>query len=218
MANADWLRPAVDDRDTNPQTGRPENMATALARARNAEMERFAAGADVSGIFNARYVGPDGEDRHLVESLKDPGTTISIPSNGGVQGFAPGQGVLVGHGRAGWTIIGNPLSGEMSKQSSATVSQSGTVDLFGIDSASPNFLQPGDSAVDVTLSGFGFNESPVDVFTPVIWNSTTLQWDLDSDVTLGSVTWVSANEVSIPVTVASSASPNRFINLRMERG
>lgn len=216
MANAPHIPRGIDLRNVDPTQAKPENMAPQMARQQRADYARSGIGASDAGIITATYVGPNGEGRHFVQSPNDPSAVVEIPSNGGLDGFRPGQGVLVAMSVSGWTIIGNPVSGELSKDTSTPLVATGIVDLYGISTAAPSELEPGDSD-PVTLTGFGFNETPVDTFTAVIWNSTSQSYDVDPEVTLSGVTWVSATEVTLTVTVSSSASPGRWINIQVER-
>lgn len=90
-------------------------------------------------------------------------------------------------------------------------------DTVGVTAADPNTIEAGAEEIDTTFTGFGFREDPLDNFRPVVYNETTKTWDDDPYVTLGAVTWVSVSEVTIPVSVISTAPAGYEIRLEVLR-
>jgi hypothetical protein len=162
-------------------------------------------------------VSPDGEQAYIVQSTEDPTVQYSQPTNGDYQ-FTPGQRSTVVNTRAGGLIIGSPVAGEKSKSQSATARLTGELDELSIVSASPDEIAAG-SSENVTLTGVGFSESPLDNFTAVVKDETVPpdDWGEDTDVTISSVTWVSSSEVTADVAVAASKEVGFYLSVRVER-
>ena len=217
MANGDWQRRQFDWRDLDPATSGPQNLANALHKARRAEKERFAAGGDVVPLRTAVFVRPNGNGRAIVQSARDPSVTYEVPVSGAVEGFSPGQRVLMGVQRSGETILSEPPAGELGKSATGAIPSTGVLDVYEITSATPNQLAAGSSAVAVTLEGFGFNQNPVDSLTAVKYDVTTGAWVVDTDITIGAVTWVSDAELTTTISVASSAPAGKFIYIDIQR-
>lgn len=217
MANGDWQRRQFDWRDLDPATSGPQNLANALHKARRAEKERFATGGDVVPLRTAVFVRPNGEGRAIVQSAKDPSVTYEVPVAGSAEGFSPGQRVLMGVQRSGETILSEPPAGELGKSATVPAPSNGVLDVYEITQATPNQLAAGSSAVAVTLTGFGFSASPVDTLTAVKYDATTESWVIDTDITIGAVTWVSDAELTTTISVDSGAPAGKFIYIDIQR-
>lgn len=206
-----------DARDLDPHS-RPEDLIYPLYRDRVARRAGFLLGALGDGAIQSyRYVRPLGRGEHLVEHPTDPTTTLRLPSAQGLETYTAGQRVLVAVTQSGPSIIGNPSGGERGLANRDFTTRSAELDALGINAANPDELQPGDSAVAVELSGFGFKQSPLDLLTPVKYNESTLQWETDPLITLGASTWNSATQLTVPFSVASSTPTGYLISVQIER-
>lgn len=145
----------------------------------------------------------------------------SIVSAGATsRSLAPNETVMVGShsGSGGEVILSAAPVGRLGTAQFSFPSPVGLrLDTVGITSADPNTLPQGTVAEVVTFTGFGFNEDPVDVFRPVVYNPITKVWDDDPLITLGAVTWTSATEVDIPVSVSATAPVGYEIKLEVTR-
>lgn len=91
-------------------------------------------------------------------------------------------------------------------------------DALGVVSADPETLAAGVVESVVTLTGYGFREDPLDTFRAVRpFNATTKTYDTDPLITLGDPVWVSVTEVTIPVSVDSTAPAGYEIRFEVER-
>lgn len=203
-----WSRRQFDLRDFDPHLQGPYGQQVAQQRARHAQREAFEQGALGDGAQQTRkYVRPFGELYHYVEHPKQPGRQVLVAST--FPGtFTPGQNVQVGVDQHGEVIQGHPPQGARNASQTPTKTRSGELDLLSVTGGTPFEVTRG-STTAVTLEGFGFRESPVDTFEPRVYDPTDEDADADGfaptdEVTFGSITWVSATQVSMVVTVDST--------------
>jgi len=169
------------------------------------------------------YLCPNGPGEAKVRDLcNDEVKYVSAPS----ATFAPGSIVMTGAASsigyagagAGESIISPPPPG---RRGGARFNQvfptAGIFDLVGITAASPASLTAGTSDNAVTLTGYGFKQSPVDTFDAVTWSEATADWASDALITVHDVSWVSATSVSCQIDVSASAPAGYLINLRVRR-
>lgn len=136
--------------------------------------------------------------------------------------FAPGTIVAVGShmgNRAeGEYILSSPPPG---RRGGATFGQvfpvPGTFDAVGITSASPATLDAGVSNQAVTLTGYGFRQTPLDDIEAVVWSEASAAYIADSLVTIHTLAWVSATSVTCLIDVSASAPDGYLVNVRVQR-
>lgn len=136
--------------------------------------------------------------------------------------FAPGTivatGSHMGNRAEGEYILSPPPPGRRGGASFAQVFPvPGTFDAVGITSGSPSELTSGVSNQAVTLTGYGFRETPLDSFEAVVWNETTRTYATDSLITIHTVAWVSATSVTCLINVSASAGDGYLVNVRVMR-
>ena len=214
MPTGPWQRPKFDQRDYHPHQPAEEHL-DASWRERRASRERFTNGAEGDGaIQTVRYVRAAGNGQHIVEFPGDKSRQIRLPSAQGADAFNPGQRVMVGTTRQGMSILGNPPGAEKGLSESPIVVLGGSVDVLGIISASPSSI-PAGGTTTVTITGYGFQSD--DVWTAVIYNTSTLVWDTDPDVTVGTMSYTSATEVDLDLTPDAGFDITRKITLQAVR-
>lgn len=139
--------------------------------------------------------------------------------------FAPGSTVQTGRnsGRPGEAIITEPVPGHRGASAFPRDVVRRELDVVRIVSADPEVVVDG-ATTEVTLTGIGFRESPVDSFRAVRGIAVDGSWSDDPDVTAGAATWIDSETVTLPVTVASGIGPPegdpgppRYISLEVER-
>ena len=189
----------------------PFNRDTRTALDRRRERE-----ADIT--FDMLYVQPLGQrGLHLVHPIHgDDGETIIVGTAMGEMTFKPGSVVIVGSnsGKAGKVILGLPPPGRRGASQWGVFSPAdGEVDAVGIISADPATVTAGESDVVVTLTGYGFRETPVDTFTAVVYDEDTRTWTADPLVTIHDATFATTTEVTIQVDVSASAPNNKKIHV-----
>lgn len=134
--------------------------------------------------------------------------------------FAPGSIVPTGShtGFPGEFILSEPPPGRRGHSLFSLDFPAGTsMDTYGISSADPGVLAAGDDQ-PVTLLGWGFRESPVDLFDAVIYDEATKSWIADPYVTIHDVVWVSETEVEVEVDVDPDAGDEYQVTVRVRRG
>lgn len=137
----------------------------------------------------------------------------------GARAFAPGTQVNTARhsGRSSEAIITEPPPGRRGASAFPLSPFLVEVDVLRITSADPAIVEAGFSG-PVDLHGIGFNESPVDLFVPVVFNPATGKYDLpDPYTTIGAATWTSAELVTVPITVLSSAPESYWIAIDPRR-
>lgn len=155
------------------------------------------------GFAAWKYVRPVGR---LMHRVRIPGCGepqyADIPSAAGEASFSPGSMVSIGTLRSGSVVLGRPPGGLLGV-SGFSVDQllDGAFDDVGITSIEGE-VNPGESDVELTVSGFGFSEAPLDVFDAVLYDGdeesgTFGTYSADPYVTLHDPTWVSQYEVTI---------------------
>lgn len=169
------------------------------------------------------YMCPNGPGEAKVRDLcNDEVKYVSAPG----ATFAPGSIVMTGAASsvgyagagAGESIISPPPPGRRGGARFIQVYPiAGIFDVVGITGASPSSLDQGTSNNAVTLSGFGFRQTPVDTVDAVVWSESSGDWIADSLITVHDVTWSSSTQLSIQIDVSASAPPGYPINLRVQR-
>lgn len=164
------------------------------------------------------YVRPNGHrGLHVVRlQCNEEEMVVSGPK----KTFAPGSIVPTGShtGNPGEFILTDPPPGRRGGSVfSANFPTPTAFDAYGITSANPSTLLPGTTGQVVTLTGYGFRESPGDNFDAVVYNETTKEWEADPYVTVTGSTWTSATEVDITLDVTASAPDEYPVNIRMRR-
>ena len=215
MATGSWQGSRFDFRDYNPHR-RPERDAAAeVFRQRRADRERRTAGAIGTGeIQSWRYRKPLGKGEHLVEHPTDPSRTLRVASAQGAEAFNPGQRVLMGVTMSGASILGNPPGGDKGAANTPVSRATGSIDIFGITSASPSLVPQGQTAA-TTFKGFGFLSG--DVLTAVVYNADSGLWETDTDITIANFTFVDSETATADITAASSLPVGYLISYRLER-
>lgn len=210
-----WQRPQFDDRDFDPHLQGPYGQALAQQRSRHALREGFEQGGLGDGAIQLRkYVEPDGELFHWVESIREPGRKYRIPST--YPGtFTPGQFVKVSVNRQGEVLDGHPPQGARNVSERPARGRSGTVDLLSVTKGTPFEVQRGTST-DVSLEGIGFRESPIDTFEPRKYDPSDPDaddegWAPFDGVTFSGITWVSATQVDLTVSVSSTVPDGSLV-------
>ena len=137
-----------------------------------------------------------------------PGSSIPVfvGSTQGRATYRPGATVplIQESGLPGLTIAGLPPPGRRGAAAFQLAHPSpSSVDVYGIISATPDVLEVGVDDQAVTVTGYGFNEDPVDTFRPVVFDVATGGWADDPDATVHDVVWVSASTVTMEVDVAA---------------
>lgn len=158
------------------------------------------------GLWEAH--GPHGESAEIVASAL------------GRQSFRPGAVVMAASfsGQGGKVVFSHAPPGQMGTAEFAFPPLIGArMDAVGLVRADPSILTAGGAAQSVVFTGFGLNQNPLDLFRAVLYNATTRVWDTDSLITLGAVTWVSSTQVTIPVTVSSTAPDGYEISIEVVR-
>ena len=169
-------------------------------------------------LHYARYVRPLGaRGLHVVRSECSQLERV-IGSTLSGQTFAPGTIVPIGSssGTPGQSIIGGPPPGRRGASGFPSSSRSGTLDLIVVTSISPSEWEQGDSGT-LTINGGGFRQSPPDTFLAVTYDDATESVIADPFVTLTSPTWVSSTEVTVTITISSTAPIGHPIGIRVTR-
>jgi len=195
-------RRAFDTRDLLP--GRAQELTEfrqQLARRRD-----FEKGGVFGDVFSARVIRANGVDRYIFESPVERGFEFEAPVAPGVR-YTPGEKALLGQTRHGPVAIAGAVAGEKGKADHPTASRSRTLDVLVLTLADPAEIELG-ATEEVTFSGIGFSDDPVDIIEAVVPHETLPdeEWALREDVTVGEVTYVSATEVTAEV-VRDSTPP-----------
>lgn len=159
--------------------------------------------ADIAAV---RYVQPLGDaGLHVV---KLPCNEAERVVSGPAETFAPGSQVLAASvsGRPGQTIVSPAPPGRRGGASFATAFPiAADVDVYGIRSADPNVLARGTTDTLVTLSGYGFRASPVDLFSAVVWSESARAYVADPFLTLHDAAWISSTRVTVLADLDAAA-------------
>lgn len=167
---------------------------------------------DAPGFTVMRYVRPVGPLEHEVE-VPGCGDVVRarIPSAAGAVAFSPGQMVSVATLRTvGAVILGRPPGGLIGSSQFAVESVSGgAFDHAELVSCAPASINAGDEDVELTLTGAGFSEDPVDVFSAALFDddessATFGSWLTDPYVTLHDPTWVDEQTVTVLADAAAN--------------
>lgn len=164
------------------------------------------------------YLRPNGRGSAVVrDECNEEEQIVAAPA----QTFAPGTSVLVGSNAgqrsAGAAILSPPPPGRSGGGAFAQEYPTpGELDAVAAPEANPAVLAAGVSGQVVIVTGYGFRESPLDIFEAVVWNATARRWDLDPEVTVTGVTWTSSAQVEITFA-ATAAAAGRLVNLSVRR-
>lgn len=136
----------------------------------------------------------------------------------GARAFKPGTTVQTGRysGRPGEVILTEPPPGRRGASAFPRDVVRREIDAFGIVSADPDELEAG-ATTAVTLTGFGFRQSPVDTFRAVVFDLSAAAWIADPLVTVDSAVWTDAETVEVSLTVDASAPEGYQVALEVER-
>lgn len=162
------------------------------------------------GFAAWKYVRPVGR---LMHRVRIPGCGepryADIPSAAGEASFPPGSMVSIGTLRSGSVVLGRPPGGLLGVSGFALDQLiGGAFDDIGVTAVTGE-INPGESDVELTILGYGFRESPLDVFEAAIYDGeeysdTFNTYSSDPYVTLHDPTWVSQYEVTILADAASN--------------
>lgn len=215
---APYLEPRFKLRDLDLRRA-TDSLAERHFRGERVGEHRFRQGSEGAGeIQSWFYIAPQGNGRHLVRGPQEKGSVgLVLPAASQAQAFAPGQRVLVAVGRAGATILGNPPGSDLALSERPQVTRSGELDALGIEAATPKTLESGSVGNVVAVEGFGFRQTPLDTFSPVIYSETLLDWIADPLFTVQAVVWVSVTRVDLTIDVAAAAPPGHTLSLEVER-
>jgi hypothetical protein len=188
-------RRLFDQRDMLP------GRARALTEFRQliARRREFEGGGEFA-ITTAEVLRANGQDRYVFRNRFDSSGEFEAPVAPGVR-LIPGERATLASTRQGSIAIGGPVGGEKRKSEHPTGSQSHTFDLLELELADPDSLELGET-VEVTFTGIGFSDDPVDIIEAVVPDPTTPDALLAvrADVTVGVVTYVSETQVTADVT------------------
>lgn len=160
------------------------------------------------------YVRPVGRDGlHVVRRAC---STEEITVTGSSRTHAPGSAVPVGRrsGAPREFLLTTPPPGYVGTSALPVDRRSRALDVLAIFSADPSTVEAGTTTA-VTLSGIGFGENPLDQLQAVRWDGA--MWATDPLVTVGTVTWVSAEELTADITVDAAAPEDYPISLEITR-
>lgn len=169
----------------------------------------------------AEYVHPLGTRGLHVVKIVCNAQVFVVGSSLSRKTFKPGTQVPLGSntGHPGKFIIGSPPPGRRGASSfQIDYFGAGEFDTVGITSATPSTIYNDGIAVAVVFAGYGFNQTPVDVLSAVVYNESTKAWEADSLVTCGTVTWSSATSITAAVTVSTTAPGDKLISFKVVRG
>ena len=211
--------PQLPTPDLNPFTPRQTDphwrevyltmmLAAGIHSDYNNSFENWARGRTPGSEFRSwRYRRPHGRGRHVMEQPGCDRKQVTLHSS--TDAFAPGQSVGIGVTRYGATIVSPPPSG-LAGQSGWAINQPTPGELGAISISGHTPDVPAGSTTLVTFYGFGFRQTPVDVMSVVVLDddpasSTYMQELADPYVSVGAVTWLSAETIRANVTAASDA-------------
>ncbi len=159
------------------------------------------------------YVKPAGQHDHIVRPQGSDGTKRVGTLFANIT-YKPGTlvPVLSHTGEQAEVLLGRaPLEGASEHARAPVFEQAG----LSIIRAVPPSVEAG--ATSVRLVGTGFSQSPLDVFSAVVWGGTATGWIADTFVTLTSPVWVDAENVDVTVTVDADLNPGYKINVQVLR-
>ena len=164
-----------------------------------------------------KYACPEGEKYHRI-TLPNCDEQLLVTSTSGRTTYAPGSGVVVASHQGGRqkVIVGSPPPGKVGATNLPVLATASEVDAVGIILADPFNITSG-LTTPVTLTGFGFLETPLDIFDAVKYDEDEMDYVVDSLVNLHTPVWVSATSIQIQVQVVAGAPEGWPINVRVER-
>lgn len=170
---------------------------------------------DRADVTIERYVSPEGRIG-IHRTTPGRGSTVAYVA-GNERTFAPGTHVPVARrqGSQEGTIIGQPPVGRQGTGRTPPETREAELDDVGITAMDPEEVPAGE-ATAVTLTGFGLRESPVDTLECVVAGDDGAE-SLDPLLSLGTIAWVSATEVTTTITVDASAPVGYPVSIRARR-
>lgn len=192
-------RRSHDMRDLVPGRAR----ALTAYRQEIARQREFEGGGDFP-IITAEVLRANGHDRYVFRRHQDA-AEFEAPTAPGVR-FVPGERATLAQTRQGSIAIGGPVGGEKGKSNLPASTQRTELDALALISADPDEVELGET-VEVTFTGVDFSADPVDIIEAVTPHPTLPDhlWEVREDVTVGTVTYVSATEVTADVTRDATA-------------
>jgi len=164
-----------------------------------------------------KYQCASGLGYHTINSgtTEDPCTKL-VSSTVGNETFKPGSTVLTASntGDRKQVIIGKPPPGQKGASSYPPLVAAFEMAAFAIISADPDVIGANDVTVS-RITGFGFDGT--EVFTCVVYNESTMEYDEDPYVTVTDQTYVDTENWDIEFTADAATPVGYLITIRAER-
>ena len=170
-----------------------------------------------SDIKWRKYQCAQGQNAHTINSgTENDSCTKLVTSAVGRTTFKPGSTVLVASQLGGrrQVIVGYPPPGQAGTSEFPFLSDSSSISAFSIVSADPNTIPPG-TATTSTITGFGFNGT--EVFSCVVYNEATLDYDVDPYLTVTDQTYIDTETWDVEFTATADAPDGYGITVKATR-